>query len=207
MQKAKNKKCRVCRSEFIPFRTTDAFCSRACHEICQRKQEEKKLDRKRIDKGKADREKKKKQVPALKKALWEIYSQYIRTRETDDEGFCECVTCGKQAFWQDMQAGHFIPQSSGNYLRYNDENVHAQCLRCNCYLHGNIFAYEEYMIRRYWSEKVEKMKRDRLIAKSFKPFELISMIEEYTRRLQTIKCDKPHIFVEKKKKRKDPITL
>ena len=43
----------------------------------------------------------------LVKKLDKVFSQYIRRRFAVNE-IAKCVTCGKQAHWKDLQAGHFM---------------------------------------------------------------------------------------------------
>ncbi|RKY08530.1 MAG: recombinase, partial [Planctomycetota bacterium] len=62
----------------------------------------------------------------LHNTVWDLFSQYIRLRDTQDDGYCYCCCCGLPRHWKRMDAGHFI--SRGHlYLRYNEKNVHAQC--------------------------------------------------------------------------------
>lgn len=68
-------------------------------------------------------------------------SRYIRIRESDSSGKCQCYTCGKTDHWTKLQAGHFIKRAE-TILRWDTRNIRPQCVNCNCNLHGNIEAYE-----------------------------------------------------------------
>ena len=73
----------------------------------------------------------------LKKELWKVFSQFIRTR---DKGIC--FTCGRRAEGSGYHAGHFIPKSIGGILLYfHEENCHGQCYNCNINLGGNQYIY------------------------------------------------------------------
>lgn len=68
-------------------------------------------------------------------------SRYIRIRESDSSGKCECYTCGTKDHWTKLQAGHFIKRAE-TILRWDVRNLRPQCVNCNCNLHGNIKSYE-----------------------------------------------------------------
>ena len=76
---------------------------------------------------KATKKKKGRTKPSLtqqKKKLWKYFSAYIRARD----GY-RCFTCDRFATGSGMHAGHFITNSVGGLgLRYEETNVHAQCL-------------------------------------------------------------------------------
>ena len=81
----------------------------------------------------------------LKDALWKLVSEYVRRR---DKGIC--FTCGIKKPWEEMQAGHFIPQSLCNTdSKYAEWNIHCQCHRCNINLGGNVVAYRVAMEKKY----------------------------------------------------------
>lgn len=85
--------------------------------------------RKRRDKKK-DSEKR---IGELDAELWEVFSEFIRLRDTDINGYGLCRTCGKELYWKgtgDAQAGHFVPKRH-KATRFDERNVHLQCSECN----------------------------------------------------------------------------
>jgi len=58
------------------------------------------------------------------------FSQYIRLRDTDDNGYGPCVTCGKTVFWKKADAGHFRTRAH-LVTRWDERNVNLQCKYCN----------------------------------------------------------------------------
>ena len=105
--------------------------------------------------------------------LDKVFSEYIRRRYAKNN-ISECVTCGKQDHWKNLQAGHFM--SRKHYAtRWDDENVQVQCMACNVYRYG-----EQYLFAKYLGDD----KADELLAKSrvmvkIKDWELEEMIEKY----------------------------
>ena len=99
----------------------------------------------------------------LKKALWKVFSEYIRKR---DKGVC--FICGRRAEGSGYHAAHFVPKSVGGLaLYFHEENVHGCCYNCNINLGGNLYLYGKKL-----GEKkcVELYKLKQTIVKDF-PFE------------------------------------
>jgi len=115
----------------------------------------------------------------LIKKLDAVFSKYIRLRDADTEGYCRCSTCGEVHHWTKIQAGHFI--SRKHYAtRWNEENVHAQCVACNVFRYG-----EQYKFSLYLGDKLSKklLEKSRLIAK-FTDIEIKEMIDDYNDRIK-----------------------
>lgn len=97
--------------------------------------------------------------PQLIRKLDAVFSKYIRLRDSDDNGYGECVTCKTRGpiwhiteegirFLRGSHAGHFVDR--GIYpLRWDETNVHLQCPGCNTYRGGAHREYTIYMIDRY----------------------------------------------------------
>ena len=68
-------------------------------------------------------------LTALKRKAWKIFSLFVRKRDK------VCITCGSS---NGLQAGHFV---HGDNMDFVIENINAQCVRCNKWLHGNLGVY------------------------------------------------------------------
>lgn len=121
----------------------------------------------------------KKSYTELKKKAVNVFNSWIRKRDAN----LGCISCG---IFNQIQAGHFY--SAGHYelMRFNEDNVHSQCLRCNYFLSGNLIHYRENLIKKIGIERVEKLdelakisKRQR--AKTNDRFMLIEIIEKYAK--------------------------
>lgn len=89
------------------------------------------------DKSKKD---KKKTISQLKKFLDTLFSEYVRRKYSDSDGFVRCYTCGRYGHWKTMQNGHFVSRA---YLptRYDERNCRVQCVGCNVFGGGQIPKY------------------------------------------------------------------
>jgi len=55
----------------------------------------------------------------------------VRLKASDDNGLCQCVSCGKWDYWKNMDGGHFIAKGHSSYWALREENIHVQCKSCN----------------------------------------------------------------------------
>ncbi len=80
--------------------------------------------------------------------LWKWFSLYIRLRDSDENGYIRCFTCGGVRFFKYCDAGHGIGRQH-EATKYNEKNVHAQCKKCNGLEGGMRERYKEEVDRRY----------------------------------------------------------
>ena len=83
----------------------------------------------------------------LKKAQI-VFNKWIRQR---DAGL-PCICCGS---YNTSEAGHYYSQGHNSSLRFNEINVNLCCTRCNCFLHGNLIAYRQGLLKRYGQQKLD----------------------------------------------------
>lgn len=89
----------------------------------------------------------------LKEKLDRVFSEYIRRRDADENGYIRCISCGKIVYWKDADAGHFVNRRHMS-LRYDEKNVNAQCRSCNRFDEGNPIGYAEGLKRKYGSQVI-----------------------------------------------------
>lgn len=127
-----------------------------------------------------------KSVPKLKKETWKWFSQYIRLRDclkttkTLHHGLC--YTCGKDYPITQLQAGHFLAGRGGSVL-FQEDQVHAQCMPCNVWKHGDFPTYQDKMRQEYGLERVEQMIRQRHDIHKWSRIELIELRELYKKKV------------------------
>lgn len=109
-------------------------------------------------------------LPKLLKRAQEVFNAYIRNRD-QNKG---CISC----FGQVEQAGHYLSQGHHSALRFNEVNTNGQCVRCNCFLHGNLINYRKGLIKRYGEERVLMLENAGKF-KKWSRFELEAIIKMY----------------------------
>jgi len=80
--------------------------------------------------------------------LQKEFNTWIRERDRD----LPCISCGRQNNVQ-YHAGHLMTVGAYPNLRFDEDNVHKQCVHCNKELHGNILEYRERLIDRIGEER------------------------------------------------------
>jgi len=91
-----------------------------------------------------------KSIPYLRKKAGEVFRAWIRKR---DEGK-PCISCGS---WNTAHASHFYSAGHHPALEFEEDNVHASCVQCNKYLHGNLNEYRKRLLIRIGTERVERL--------------------------------------------------
>lgn len=106
-------------------------------------------------------------ISSQKKKLWKVFATYIKNRDK-----WTCVTCGKQAYGQGMNAGHYIAKGacSAEYY-FHERNVHAQCAYCNLALEGNRPAYRKFIMSKYGEDVLNDLENNYRGASKDYPYE------------------------------------
>jgi hypothetical protein len=127
------------------------------------------------------------------KMLWTWFSRFIRLRDSDDQGNCRCITCGRIGHWKSFDCGHGIGRQHKS-TKFHEHNNHAQCKRCNGFEEGRKDVYHVQVDRLYgvgtW---------DRLLALSRTSckrgsFEINAMTEHYRKMAQALAKQKGQKF-------------
>jgi hypothetical protein len=92
----------------------------------------------------------------LEDKLWEVFSVFIRLRDSDVQGIGKCFTCRRVVHWSKGDAGHGIPRQH-KATKFNECNNHLQCKHCNGFEGGMREVYRDEMNKRYGFQTWEKM--------------------------------------------------
>lgn len=126
----------------------------------------------------------------IDKKLWPVFSEYIRLRDSDENGFCRCFTCSNIRYFRNMDCGHGVRRGH-MATKYHEQNNHAQCKLCNGPAGGGKpKEYEEAVDKRYgpgtW---VSLQFLSRKIAK-FTTFEVAALILAYKEKIAELRAAK-----------------
>jgi len=116
-------------------------------------------------------------VAELKKKAQVVFNKWIRERDKD----LPCISCSSR---NTSTASHFYSAGHYNALRFNEDNVHISCHRCNYFLHGNLSEYRVKLEKRIGKERLLALDELAAISKrnrnfKFDRFSLIDIIEKY----------------------------
>jgi hypothetical protein len=85
-------------------------------------------------------------LPELLKKTQLEFNKFIRNRDKDKP----CISSGGRV----EQAGHFYSAGQFTALRFNEDNVHGQCLSDNYYKHGNLIPYRKELLKRIGEDRL-----------------------------------------------------
>ena len=173
--------CKNCKDKFEPqYNSVQSVCSFECSIELTKKNSEKKR------KKEWSREKKKRKE-ALKtnsdyvKELQVIFNKFIRLRDKDKG----CISCNKPLNTK-FDAGHFYSTGSYPELRFNEMNVHGQCVHCNQHKRGNLIEYQDGLEQRYSYGTIATLKALRNVPRKYTIIELKELKIYYRKEIKSL---------------------
>ena len=125
---------------------------------------------------------KKKTLKQHKDRIDRVFSEYIRRRDVNSDGFGECISCNKGIHFTESDAGHFISRQHLS-TRWDERNVHLQCRKCNRFEYGRQY---EYSIK-IGSETAEELLQLSRQAQKFSDAELLDLYDLFNEKLKELK--------------------
>ena len=161
--------CNECGSEYRAYASAikhrgRKFCSMDCNLKWQRKN-------RKLPRGGS----------SYKKALWILFSRFIRLRDK-----CTCISCGKTDQLPEMDAGHYIPKTAGMSIYFDEQNVNCQCRGCNRFRHGNLSAYAIALRQKYGPNILEELDRRRRQTRKISVPEYQQLMRVYSDKLREL---------------------
>lgn len=143
-------KCHVCRTVYERKRLTQKVCGDiGCAVEFARREAKRKQDKARRKALREGRERLKRLSDFAAEAQV-AFNAFIRARDRGQP----CISCGKNTGCK-MNAGHYLSRGARPELRYNEDNTHLQCEKCNVWLSGNIGEYRKNLILKIGQERVD----------------------------------------------------
>jgi hypothetical protein len=173
------KRCKICQNRFEPrFSTLERVCwdvecksSEALQKLRKIKDDEVKFERKRLKQMKSE-------LMTIKQ--WVIkaqgsFNKYVRLRDEH----LGCVSCGAKLVGSKYDAGHFYNANNHWGLRFDEFNVHGQCVRCNRDLHGNLLEYRKRIVQRIGQSELDRLDGEANNTRKFSRDEVIEIYTKY----------------------------
>lgn len=110
-----------------------------------------------------------------------------RISAADDNGYCQCVSCGKVDHYKAMQGGHWLAKGSSSRWALEEQNVNPQCGGCN--LHGMRYGtaaqqYTIWMQQWYGHDTVEHMLATKRDSVKFYKQDYLDMIADWEEQIK-----------------------
>jgi len=131
---------------------------------------------------------KKQTVSSLKKKADTLHSRYVRMRDSDTNGYGECITCGVKKHWKEAQCGHFVTRAN-NKLRYDEMNTNLQCVGCNMFKSGEQYLYSKALDEKYGTGTAEELHQQRFDTHKLTISELEEIIKDRTEQISFYEKD------------------
>jgi len=127
----------------------------------------------------------------LEKILDRVFSEFIRLRDADDNGYVRCITCGSYHRWNDgdMHNGHYINRDV-KAVRFNELNCAGQCAACNSFHSGKVYLYRQILVEKYGEDKVKEIEILANLGGNYDCFWLQTKIKEYREKVKQLKNEK-----------------
>jgi len=158
----KERSCAHCKARFMQVRHGQQVCSTECTIARAEAKQAKKIAKAKQAGRKADkikREKLKTRSDYIKEAQVAV-NKYVRLRDAGRG----CISCGSLLVLGGtgggFDAGHWRSRGASPHLRFEEDNIHGQCKRCNLYGSGMAIEYRAGLIKRIGLARVEALEAD-----------------------------------------------
>lgn len=145
-------KCKFCKQPATQRFGLNYFCNPDCAYNHARAIQAKKVSKDASEQRKRDRMR----LAKLKtRSQWlaeaqAAFNKFIRVRDAQKN----CISCGGK-LGEKYDAGHYKSRGAHPELRFEELNTHAQCVRCNQHLSGNLINYRKGLLVRIGEKKIE----------------------------------------------------
>lgn len=187
----RSKKCKICGEKFQSQDSFRQWCSPECGVALAVAKRKKAVVAEQKLKARQERERIKAVKVRLKnsdRAYWlkkaqEKVNKFIRLR---DRGL-PCIACGTP--WKEsFQASHYVPRGRSAFLRFNEDNIHGGCVKCNLYESGNLRMFRIGLVARIGNDRTEWLEDNAHQVKKWAVEELKNMVELYDQKIKSFGC-------------------
>jgi len=166
----KKKKCRYCKEDYTPFNSLQKCCTN--YECIKKAVVE--AEFKTWNKKKTKLKKDLMTASDWLKIAQQTFNSFIRER---DKGQL-CISCGQHINGV-KHASHYYSAGGHSNVRFNENNVHVSCYKCNVQLSGNLLNYQIAIRDKIGGEELMKLHELAHIEKKWSIDELKEIIKIY----------------------------
>ncbi len=120
-----------------------------------------------------------KSIDALIETFQKLVNAKVRQRDSKD-GYFICISCEELKPINQMNSGHYFAKEFYKSVRFDLDNMHGQCVRCNKYLSANLIPYRSNLLLKIGEHRLRQLEQKAAL-KNFKFSRdfLIEQIEKY----------------------------
>ena len=120
-----------------------------------------------------------KSLAYLEDKLQELVNAKVRKRDSLN-GFFICISCQELKPKNQMNSGHYFAKEFYKSVRFDLDNLAAQCIRCNFHLSGNLIEYRKNLVLKIGEQRVKQLEiKSELKNFTYSREFLIELIEKY----------------------------
>jgi hypothetical protein len=113
------------------------------------------------------------------------FNEFIRLRDAA----LPCISCDRHHEGS-YDAGHYLTTGAKPELRFDEANVHKQCVPCNRHLHGNLVLFRAALLRKVGQAEVDRLEGPQQAKKHDIPA-LREIRDDYRARVRAMKKGTP----------------
>lgn len=83
-------------------------------------------------------------------------NKYARLRDCNGNDGANCISCDLWFPYDKLDGGHYRP-TTHSATRFREDNIWAQCHKCNRFLHGNLTGYFRGLERKIGREALDAL--------------------------------------------------
>lgn len=170
-------RCKNCKEVFTPVKFNQKYCLNKMCVYAWVQEAKVKNWQKKKKKMQKDLE----TVQDLIKAAQLVFNKFIRMRDKDEL----CISCKQVP--KKVNAGHFYNANNHWNVRFDEDNVHVQCERCNSYLSGNLIEYRQHLLTKIGLERFGQLEAKARVTRKFTKDELNDIIKRYKQKINDFK--------------------
>ena len=171
------KRCKNCNNSFEPLKFNQKFCLKTDCVNAWVELEKSKQWAKRKKALKSELETTQELIKKAQKA----FNDYIRARDRNQL----CISCNKPLNAK-FDAGHYFNANNHWSVRFDENNVHGQCVTCNQFKHGNLLNYQIGIQQRIGADQLINLHAIAHETKKFSRDELREIISKYKEKLKSL---------------------
>jgi len=177
-------KCKICKKEFEKRSPQHVVCCYSpCGVIYMSNLTEKKR-KKEWQKEKKELKEKIKTHSDWLNDLQKVFNHYINLRDKGKP----CISCDCSLVNKSVNASHYFSVGSSPSVRFDEDNCHSSCIKCNLELHGNLAEYSIRLPLRIGTLRFESLKQKRNETLKLTIPEIKEKIEFYKQKIKLFDC-------------------
>ena len=129
---------------------------------------------------------------SLKEKLDRVFSLYIRLRDTDENGYFRCPTCGRIKTFKDADCSHYWSRTHTS-TRFDEDNCVTECRYCNRFDSSHLDGLGKFLVKKLGQQRFDLLNWKHNQPKKYSESEYALLIQFYQKEIIKLKKQKNFI--------------